>query len=74
MHGYRRRYDALARLVVANVGKGLTIQPRHPYCDACCKRDGAQRTVRRKGNVIRLRERSNAYEFGDPTTVGNLEL
>ena len=28
---------------------------------------------RRKGNVVRLRERGGAYKFGDATAVGDLE-
>lgn len=56
------------------VKRGLTVQPRNPYCDACCKCNGPQWTVWRKANIICLRKRSNPYEFRDTTAMGDLEV
>lgn len=55
-------------------GGRLTVQPRDPYCDTRCECNRAQRAMRRKSNIIRLRQGGNAYKFGDATTVRDLEM
>ena len=53
-------------------GGGLTGSVMPPRCDTCRRCNRTQRTMWRKGNVVRLRERSNVHKFGNATAVGDL--